>query len=164
MFQIQKWRPYYHPLTSLSSRGQWQYYGGQRQPAAPVSAPNATPVSGCGKTAPLLHHSRRGVCCVAAGRVVIEGHWLARQKILGQWGFVPIKFSADVLALIMVADYAHRIDCPHLIWQWSVGPVTGIAAAYLARKLRLVLWILFRKCQPTCIFFQEFFINKFFLE
>ena len=68
-----------------------------------------------GKTAPLLHHSLRGVCCVAAGRVVIEGHWLARQKILGQWGFVPIKFSADVLALIMVADYAHLIDCPHLI-------------------------------------------------
>ena len=58
---------------------------------------------------------RRGVCCVAAGRVVIEGHWLARQKILGQWGFVPIKFSADVLAQIKEADYAHLIDCPHLI-------------------------------------------------
>ena len=42
---------------------------------------------------------RRGVCCVAAGRVVIEGHWLAWQKIWGQWGYVPIKFSAAVLAL-----------------------------------------------------------------
>ena len=35
----------------------------------------------------------------AAGRVVIEGHWLAWQKIWGQWGYVPIKFSAAVLAL-----------------------------------------------------------------
>ena len=58
---------------------------------------------------------RRGVCCVAAGRVVIEGHWLARQEIWGQWGFVPIRFSADVLAQIKEADYAHLIDCPHLI-------------------------------------------------
>ena len=41
----------------------------------------------------------RGVCCVAAGRVVIEGHWLAWQKIWVQWGYVPIKFSAAVLAL-----------------------------------------------------------------
>ena len=34
------------------------------------------------------------ICSVAAGRVVIEGHWMARQKIWGQWGFIPIKFSA----------------------------------------------------------------------
>ena len=45
---------------------------------------------------------RRGVCCVAAGRVVIEGHWLARQKILGQWGFVPIK-------LIICTDYGRPV-------------------------------------------------------
>ena len=58
---------------------------------------------------------RRGVCCVAPGRVVIEGHWLARQKIWGQWGFVPIKFSVDVIAQINGERLCHRIDCPHLI-------------------------------------------------